>query len=254
MFAHVHAHTHTLLHSWVYKSFRLSHKHTHSCAHCLAWVYVQFKTIFLANVFFFSIFAYWAEVRFHQIKYLTDQMMSPKVPFGVQTLLFRFKQHLSTIVSINHLTWYLEVTAYFQAQRRLLTDECTCRNNTVGMVVYLWFEVMHSVRRCVFVKVSAVLTCSCVGWATAKSDGTSWIFSVLTTGSFILNFYKCYLWSTVWSRRRWSLHWGPAVTETLPSYTNPQSEGSLGWVPGLLPLVCCQQEVLKVWRECKGVF
>lgn len=69
-----------------------------------------------------------------------------------------------------------------------------------------------------------------------------------------LNFCQCYLWSMVWSRRRWSLHWGPAVTETLPSYTNPQSEGSLGWVTGLLPLVCCQQGVLKVWREYKGVF
>lgn len=71
-------------------------------------------------------------------------------------------------------------------------------------------------------------------------------------GSVTLDQY--YLWPMVWSRRRWSLHWGPAVTETLPSYTNPQSEGRLGWVPGLRPLVCCQQGGCKVWRECGEVF
>lgn len=66
-------------------------------------------------------------------------------------------------------------------------------------------------------------------------------------GSVTLDQY--YLWPMVWSRRRWSLHWGPAVTETLPSYTNPQSEGRLGWVPGLR-----HWGVLKVWRECGEVF
>lgn len=72
-------------------------------------------------------------------------------------------------------------------------------------------------------------------------------------GSVTLDQY--YLWPMVWSRRRWSLHWGPAVTETLPSYTNPQSEGRLGWVPGLRPLVCCQQGgYWKFERECGEVF
>lgn len=79
-------------------------------------------------------------------------------------------------------------------------------------------------------------------------------FCMVLVNTWLWAHVQCYLWSMVWSRRRWSLHWGHAVTETLPSYTNPQSEGSLGWVPGLLPLVCCQQGVLKVWRECRGVF
>lgn len=38
---------------------------------------------------------YWAEVRFHRMKYLTNQMMNPKMPFATQTLIFRFKHDLT---------------------------------------------------------------------------------------------------------------------------------------------------------------
>lgn len=107
---------------------------------------------------------YWAEVRFHRMKYLTNQMVSLKMPFATQTLIFRFKHDLTLAQLFASMSCViLQIASTLSPlsgtektlHRWHFKLHWTCKHNTVEMVVYLWFKVMHSV--CSRVKVGAVL-------------------------------------------------------------------------------------------------
>lgn len=137
--------------------------------------------------------------------------------------------------------------------RRLFTGDASTTIEHVDTTLWKWWCIWD-LKACIVCAATSAFTCVlehtvvCVTAKHATWEESQTKMSVCFQSKVDhakLTLCQCYLWAMVWSRRWWSLHWGLAVTETLPSYTNPQSEGSLGWVPRLLPLV---------WRQCEGVF
>lgn len=204
VFARVLAHTHAPLYSWVHESSKLSHRHIHRFVHktCHGWLsYCNPKGFRVHTIIMDCI--------------CIQVGCNPNLNIAI-----------SSHVCANLLSWYLELMAHFSGPRRWnFKLHCTCRHHTMEIVVCLWFELMHSVCSCVFVYMLAVLMlsrglCHCkIMPCHGEPDRT--FLCVLsqdsTMGCCILRYYQRYLWSMVWARRRWSLHWGPAVTETLPS-------------------------------------